>query len=120
MDQQGWLCVVLAKHHGRQNATSVELRDASAGSGLAARASAGGINSSWPARFLQAINVFNKVIIRVSVQTFSVFEQVLGGLQRAHDRLRTFPHHDFFTDSAGIGQENLFNVLKAYSLYAIL
>ncbi|KAL0955945.1 hypothetical protein HGRIS_002129 [Hohenbuehelia grisea] len=30
---------------------------------------------------------------------------------------RTFPHHEFFTDSQGIGQENLFNVLKAYSLY---
>ncbi|KAK0195593.1 rab-GTPase-TBC domain-containing protein [Armillaria mellea] len=30
---------------------------------------------------------------------------------------RTFPHHDFFTDGDGIGQENLFNVLKAYSLY---
>jgi len=30
---------------------------------------------------------------------------------------RTFPHHDFFTDGQGIGQENLFNVLKAYSLY---
>jgi hypothetical protein len=32
---------------------------------------------------------------------------------------RTFPHHDFFTDGQGIGQENLFNVLKAYSLYFI-
>ena len=30
--------------------------------------------------------------------------------------LRTFPHHEFFTDGQGIGQENLFNVLKAYSL----
>ncbi|KAF8507745.1 RabGAP/TBC [Gautieria morchelliformis] len=30
---------------------------------------------------------------------------------------RTFPHHDFFMDGQGIGQENLFNVLKAYSLY---
>ncbi|KIJ67793.1 hypothetical protein HYDPIDRAFT_173554 [Hydnomerulius pinastri MD-312] len=30
---------------------------------------------------------------------------------------RTFPHHEFFTDGQGIGQENLFNVLKAYSLY---
>ncbi|KAF5386101.1 hypothetical protein D9615_002253 [Tricholomella constricta] len=29
---------------------------------------------------------------------------------------RTFPHHDFFNDGQGIGQENLFNVLKAYSL----
>ncbi|KDQ53505.1 hypothetical protein JAAARDRAFT_80643 [Jaapia argillacea MUCL 33604] len=30
---------------------------------------------------------------------------------------RTFPRHEFFTDGQGIGQENLFNVLKAYSLY---
>lgn len=29
---------------------------------------------------------------------------------------RTFPHHEFFVDGSGIGQENLFNVLKAYSL----
>ncbi|KAK7472854.1 GTPase-activating protein [Stygiomarasmius scandens] len=32
---------------------------------------------------------------------------------------RTFPHHDFFSDGQGIGQENLYNVLKAYSLYDI-
>ncbi|KAJ3553707.1 hypothetical protein NM688_g3469 [Phlebia brevispora] len=30
---------------------------------------------------------------------------------------RTFPHHAFFNNGQGIGQENLFNVLKAYSLY---
>ncbi|KIJ18699.1 hypothetical protein PAXINDRAFT_167263 [Paxillus involutus ATCC 200175] len=30
---------------------------------------------------------------------------------------RTFPHHEFFKDGQGIGQENLFNVLKAYSIY---
>ncbi|KAI0256103.1 rab-GTPase-TBC domain-containing protein [Lactifluus subvellereus] len=30
---------------------------------------------------------------------------------------RTFPHHEFFTDGHGIGQEHLFNVLKAYSIY---
>ena len=29
---------------------------------------------------------------------------------------RTFPQHAFFTDGMGIGQENLYNVLKAYSL----
>lgn len=29
---------------------------------------------------------------------------------------RTFPQHEFFTDGHGIGQENLFNVLKAYSM----
>ncbi|CAE6510511.1 unnamed protein product [Rhizoctonia solani] len=30
---------------------------------------------------------------------------------------RTFPNHEFFNDGSGVGQENLFNVLKAYSLY---
>jgi hypothetical protein len=30
---------------------------------------------------------------------------------------RTFPHHTFFTAAEGLGQENLFNVLKAYSLW---
>ncbi|KAG8936977.1 GTPase-activating protein [Tulasnella sp. 418] len=30
---------------------------------------------------------------------------------------RTFPQHAFFMDGQGVGQENLFNVLKAYSLY---
>lgn len=34
-----------------------------------------------------------------------------------HPLKRTFPHHEYFTDGHGIGQENLFNVLKAYSLY---
>lgn len=29
---------------------------------------------------------------------------------------RTFPQHAFFMDGQGIGQENLFNILKAYSL----
>lgn len=33
---------------------------------------------------------------------------------------RTFPHHNYFTDGQGIGQENLFNVLKAYSLWILL
>ncbi|KAF8274527.1 RabGAP/TBC, partial [Lactarius quietus] len=32
-------------------------------------------------------------------------------------RTSTFPQHEFFTDGQGIGQENLFNVLKAYSIY---
>jgi hypothetical protein len=33
------------------------------------------------------------------------------------DLNRTFPHHKYFRDSRGLGQENLFNVVKAYSLY---
>ncbi|KAM0755646.1 RabGAP/TBC [Meredithblackwellia eburnea MCA 4105] len=33
------------------------------------------------------------------------------------DLSRTFPKHEYFQDSEGAGQENLFNVVKAYSLY---
>lgn len=33
------------------------------------------------------------------------------------DLARTFPGQDYFQDGKGIGQENLFNVVKAYSLY---
>jgi hypothetical protein len=32
---------------------------------------------------------------------------------------RTFPHHAFFNDGQGVGQESLFNVLKAYSMYVL-
>lgn len=33
------------------------------------------------------------------------------------DLNRTFPSHEYFHDAAGVGQGNLLNVLKAYSLY---
>lgn len=33
------------------------------------------------------------------------------------DLSRTFPEQDYFRDGKGVGQENLFNVVKAYSLY---
>lgn len=46
----------------------------------------------------------------------SVPRKSLCASTRSHLTLRTFPHHEFFTDGHGIGQENLFNVLKAYSL----
>ncbi|GAA5840021.1 hypothetical protein JCM3766R1_000642 [Sporobolomyces carnicolor] len=35
----------------------------------------------------------------------------------SRDLSRTFPKHEYFMDEAGVGQENLFNVVKAYSLY---
>ncbi|KAK4336235.1 Anion/proton exchange transporter GEF1 [Rhodotorula toruloides] len=35
----------------------------------------------------------------------------------ARDLSRTFPKHEYFSDAQGVGQENLFNVVKAYSLY---
>ncbi|SCZ89357.1 BZ3500_MvSof-1268-A1-R1_Chr1-1g01129 [Microbotryum saponariae] len=33
------------------------------------------------------------------------------------DLNRTFPKHEYFAEATGAGQENLFNVVKAYSLY---
>jgi hypothetical protein len=33
------------------------------------------------------------------------------------DLARTFPSHQYFKDRGGAGQEGLFNVVKAYSLY---
>ncbi|XP_053380991.1 ecotropic viral integration site 5 ortholog-like isoform X3 [Mercenaria mercenaria] len=33
------------------------------------------------------------------------------------DIARTFPEHDFFKEKDGLGQESLFNVMKAYSLH---
>ncbi|GAA6028944.1 hypothetical protein JCM8097_001518 [Rhodosporidiobolus ruineniae] len=35
----------------------------------------------------------------------------------ARDLSRTFPKHEYFAEAGGVGQENLFNVVKAYSLY---
>jgi len=35
----------------------------------------------------------------------------------SRDLSRTFPKHDFFRSAEGRGQEALFNVMKAYSLY---
>ncbi len=32
------------------------------------------------------------------------------------DIARTFPTHAYFQQGGGVGQENLFNVVKAYSL----
>lgn len=53
-----------------------------------------------------------------------LYYATLGGAIKSPDlkldfdwNFRTFPHHEYFTDGQGIGQENLFNVLKAYSLY---
>ncbi|KAM0790844.1 hypothetical protein ACM66B_004688 [Microbotryomycetes sp. NB124-2] len=35
----------------------------------------------------------------------------------ARDLNRTFPKHEYFMDASGAGQEHLFNVVKAYSIY---
>ncbi|KAF9096319.1 GTPase-activating protein [Mortierella sp. AD031] len=37
--------------------------------------------------------------------------------QITRDMTRTFPNHEYFQNETGVGQEALFNVVKAYSLY---
>lgn len=37
--------------------------------------------------------------------------------QIARDLNRTFPSHEYFKTGSGVGQGNLLNVVKAYSLY---
>lgn len=37
--------------------------------------------------------------------------------QITRDMTRTFPNHEYFQAEGGVGQEALFNVAKAYSLY---
>ncbi|XP_074654316.1 ecotropic viral integration site 5 ortholog-like [Tubulanus polymorphus] len=51
----------------------------------------------WYPEFMKKTSPFEKVIRR--------------------DIARTYPEHDFFKEKDGLGQESLFNVMKAYSLY---
>lgn len=45
-------------------------------------------------------------------QTKSPCEKVIR-----RDIARTYPEHEFFKEKDGMGQESLFNVIKAYSLH---
>lgn len=46
------------------------------------------------------------------IQAKSACEKVIR-----RDIARTYPEHDFFKEKDGLGQESLFNVMKAYSLH---
>jgi hypothetical protein len=46
------------------------------------------------------------------IKTKSPCEKVIR-----RDIARTYPEHDFFKEKDGLGQESLFNVIKAYSLH---
>lgn len=52
-------------------------------------------------------------------QTYSQLMRLPSIHEKAiiRDLNRTFPAHEFFNDKAGIGQNNLLNIMKAYSLY---
>ena len=43
---------------------------------------------------------------------------MIPDVQAIHrDIARTYPEHDFFKKKDGVGQEALFNVMKAYSIH---
>ncbi|XP_077301683.1 ecotropic viral integration site 5 [Arctopsyche grandis] len=46
------------------------------------------------------------------MKSTSAYEKVIR-----RDIARTYPEHDFFKEKDGLGQESLFNVMKAYSLH---
>lgn len=46
------------------------------------------------------------------IKATSAYEKVIR-----RDIARTYPEHDFFKEKDGLGQESLFNVMKAYSLH---
>ena len=46
------------------------------------------------------------------LRTQSACEKVIR-----RDIARTYPEHDFFKKKGGVGQESLFNVMKAYSIH---
>ncbi|KAM7542311.1 hypothetical protein Aperf_G00000005615 [Anoplocephala perfoliata] len=46
------------------------------------------------------------------LQEISPFERAIN-----RDISRTYPKHEFFKDKESVGQQSLFNVMKAYSLY---
>lgn len=48
----------------------------------------------------------------IALQSTSAYEKVIR-----RDIARTYPEHDFFKVKDGLGQESLFNVMKAYSLH---
>ncbi len=47
----------------------------------------------------------------LSLDTIAQFQVI------RRDIARTYPEHDFFKEKDGLGQESLFNVMKAYSLH---
>ena len=58
------------------------------------------------------LDLFDNIKNSNVFQTKSPCEKVIR-----RDIARTYPEHDFFKEKDGLGQESLFNVIKAYSLY---
>lgn len=58
------------------------------------------------------ISFINLLTLGLFFQSTSAYEKVIR-----RDIARTYPEHDFFKEKDGLGQESLFNVMKAYSLH---
>lgn len=60
-----------------------------------------------------------KVESSTAKEKFAEFMKMTSPCEKVirRDISRTYPEHEFFKEKHGIGQERLFNVIKAYSLY---
>ena len=56
-----------------------------------------------------------KVDITQCIKLVQVGSVIISDFRR--DIARTYPEHDFFKKKGGVGQESLFNVMKAYSIH---
>jgi len=52
------------------------------------------------------------VASNINISVYFAFYKVIR-----RDIARTYPEHEFFKEKDGLGQESLFNVMKAYSLH---
>ena len=64
---------------------------------------------------LRTQSACEKVIRFVLSAVLCLFIVMITTLRR--DIARTYPEHDFFKKKGGVGQESLFNVMKAYSIH---
>ena len=71
---------------------------------------------SWPFDWLLSVSlrlVCCGIVSKIIVKTFVFLcQQVIR-----RDIARTYPEHEFFKKKDGVGQEALFNVMKAYSIH---
>ena len=57
------------------------------------------------------------VVVVVAVVVVSPKTMIVMITTVRRDIARTYPEHDFFKKKGGVGQESLFNVMKAYSIH---
>ena len=57
------------------------------------------------------LNLIDLSRVRIFFHEYLIFQVI------RRDIARTYPEHEFFKKKDGVGQESLFNVMKAYSIH---